>query len=65
MEFRVPRPVFGASSFHEGMRTRDFDAGLGDIHHQLKVIRSEVSRSFMMSKANVGIQVIKAILVNY
>ena len=58
MEFRIPQPVLGASSFHQSVRTGDFDAGFGDIYHQLKIIR-------MMSKADVGVQVVEAVLVNY
>lgn len=65
MEFRIPQPVLGASSFHQSVRTGDFDAGFGDIYHQLKIIRTEVSRSLMMSKADVGVQVVEAVLVNY
>lgn len=64
MEFGVPRPVFGASSFHQGVRTGDFDAGFRDVHHQLKIRSGEDSRSFVMSKANVGVEVIEAILVD-
>lgn len=65
MEFRIPRPVLGAPSFHQSVRAGDFDAGFGDIYHQLKIIRTEVSRSLMMSEADVGVQVVEAVLVNY
>lgn len=43
-----------------------FDAGFGDIYHQLKIIRTEVSGSLMMSKKQMlARQVVEAVLVNY
>lgn len=65
MEFRTPRPVLGAPPLHQGLRARDFDAGFRDVRHQLQVLRIEGARGFVVAEANVGVQVIKAVLVDY
>ena len=51
----IPR-FLALGAANGGGRTWDFDAGFGDIHHQLKVLCIKVSPSFVMSKEDLGIQ---------